>query len=600
MPHSGTALAPARYNQILLLVAGLGGLLYGIDVGIIASALPYLEATSGLNAGQLSVVVAAVLLGSIFSTLFAGMFADRFGRKPMMVASGTLFVLSIPAIALSHGYGALVAGRLLQGISGGFCGVVVPLYLAECLTADTRGKGTAIFQWMLTLGIVAASVVGIFFSYRVAAVEAGGTAAQVFAFKNLAWRGIFWTSLPPGILFVIGSLWVSESPRWLHRRQRMAAALAALARSRGDAAARREMEEMDTVTAAATGAGGKVRESLLRRKYVLPFVLACVILAATQGVGVNAIIGYMTDILLSSGLTDLQAHWGYVAFTVVNFLLTIAAVVLVDRKGRKFLLTIGTAGMAVALVAIAVLFWRNETRRVDVRAAVQAQVSAGQSLALTYTPSYAAALLSSDLSGGASAQALAARPTSLVVIYSCGSYQAASDVVRSNDPSPHPISISRDACLPSNAVVGFFSNPLGSLAASRHAPLKIDDALITPLPSPTTGWWIEIGLLVYMGFFAVGPGVVVWLALSELMPTRIRSNGMSIALVMNQITSTTLTAIFLPVVGRYGYHVLFLGFAVVAVVYFIVALFFLPETKNKTLEEIEAYFESPAAAAAAR
>jgi sugar phosphate permease len=187
-----------------------------------------------------------------------------------------------------------------------------------------------------------------------------------------------------------------------------------------------------------------------------------------------------------------------------------------------------------------------------------------------------------------------------VVIYSCGSYQAASDVVRSNDPAPHPITITRAACLPANAVVGFFSNPLGNLAASRQAPLRIDDALITPLPSPTTGWWIEIGLLVYMGFFAVGPGVVVWLALSELMPTRIRSNGMSIALVMNQITSTTITAIFLPTVGRYGYHVLFLGFAAVSVVYFFVSVFFLPETKNKTLEEIEAYFEGPAAAAAFR
>jgi MFS family permease len=597
MAHSGTALAPARYNQILLLVAGLGGLLYGIDVGIIASALPYLEATSGLNSGQLSVVVAAVLLGSIFSTLCAGMLADRFGRKPMMVVSGALFVLSIPSIALSHGYGALVAGRLLQGISGGFCGVVVPLYLAECLTAHARGKGTAIFQWMLTLGIVAASLVGIFFSYRVAAVEAAGTAAQVFAFKNLAWRGIFWTSLPPGVLFVMGALWVSESPRWLHRRQRTAAALAALRRSRGDAAARHELQEMDAVTAAQTGTAGKVRESLLRRKYVLPFVLACVILAATQGVGVNAIIGYMTDILLSSGLTDLQSHWGYVAFTLVNFLLTIAAVVLVDRKGRKFLLTIGTAGMTVALVAIAVLFWRNEARRVDVRAAVQQEVTSDQSLSLTYRPGYAASLLATARASGA---ALAAQPTSLVVIYSCGSYQAASDVVRSNDPAPHPITITRAACLPANAVVGFFSNPLGNLAASRQAPLRIDDALITPLPSPTTGWWIEIGLLVYMGFFAVGPGVVVWLALSELMPTRIRSNGMSIALVMNQITSTTITAIFLPTVGRYGYHVLFLGFAAVSVVYFFVSVFFLPETKNKTLEEIEAYFEGPAAAAAFR
>src|SRR5256885_9623297 len=156
----------SSYNRFLLIVAGLGGLLYGVDVGIIAGALPYLEATSGLNAGQLSIVVAAVLLGSVISTLFAGMLADWMGRKFLMTVSGVLFVVSIPMIALAHGYGPLVFGRLLQGVSAGLIGVVVPLYLAECLTASSRGRGTGIFQWLLTLGIVTAAIVGVFFSFR--------------------------------------------------------------------------------------------------------------------------------------------------------------------------------------------------------------------------------------------------------------------------------------------------------------------------------------------------------------------------------------------------------------------------------------------------
>src|SRR5689334_16110208 len=206
------------YNRFLLIVAGLGGLLYGVDVGIIAGALPYLEATSGLNAGQLSIVVAAVLLGSVISTLFAGLLADWIGRKSLMAFSGVMFVVSIPMIALSHGYGPLVFGRLLQGVSAGLIGVVVPLYLAECLTASTRGKGTGIFQWLLTLGIVAAALVGVYFSFRVDQVAKLGDAARLLAFKDTAWRGIFWVSLPPGILFVIGSLMVAESPRWLLRR----------------------------------------------------------------------------------------------------------------------------------------------------------------------------------------------------------------------------------------------------------------------------------------------------------------------------------------------------------------------------------------------
>ena len=131
-------------------------------MGIIGGALPYLEATSRLTPAQLSMIVAAVLLGSVLSTLFAGMLADGMGRKPLMILSGVIFVLSIPMIALSHGYGPLFFGRLLQGVSGGLIGVVVPLYLAECLDARTRGKGTGVFQWLLTLGIVAAALVGIY------------------------------------------------------------------------------------------------------------------------------------------------------------------------------------------------------------------------------------------------------------------------------------------------------------------------------------------------------------------------------------------------------------------------------------------------------
>ena len=111
-----------RYRMLLLTIAGLGGLLYGIDVGIIAGALPYLEATSGFSAQQIGTVVAAVLLGSVLSSLFAGALSDLFGRKKIMLLSALLFILSVPVICLSESFAALVAGRLLQGISGGLIG----------------------------------------------------------------------------------------------------------------------------------------------------------------------------------------------------------------------------------------------------------------------------------------------------------------------------------------------------------------------------------------------------------------------------------------------------------------------------------------------
>jgi MFS family permease len=562
-----------------------------VDVGIIAGALPYLEATSGLTAGQLSIVVAAVLLGSVISTLFAGVLADWMGRRLLMTLSGVLFVVSIPVIALSHSYEALVLGRLLQGISAGLIGVVVPLYLAECLSASSRGKGTGIFQWLLTLGIVTAAVVGMFFSIRVEEVAKLGDAARLLAFKDTAWRSIFWVSLPPGILFVIGSLMVAESPRWLFRLGKRDAAQTALLRSRTPEQASLELAEMEQAAAAeksSTSAGAKTKESLLRRKYVIPFVLACVILACNQATGVNSIIGYNANILLQSGLSDVQAHWGYVLFTVVNFLMTIGGVLLVDRKGRKFLLSLGSAGIIASLLCTGVLFRRTEKLRVDSRAAVQSMVSADQKLTLLYDEKAADNLLAAS---GDMGDALRKRPTSLIVIYSCGDFRAATKVARSDDTAAKPIEITQESCLPANKVVAFFSNPFSNLDASRQAPLRIENALMSLVPSTHNGWLVAITLFVFMAFFAIGPGVCVWLALSELMPTRIRSNGMSIALLINQAVSTGIAATFLPTVGKYGYSTMFFAFAACTVVYFITAAVFLPETKGKTLEEIEAHFE---------
>ncbi len=605
-PAADVGTGKTGYNRFLLLVAGLGGLLYGIDVGIIAGALPYLEATSGLNAGQLSIIVAAVLLGSVISTLFAGLLSDLLGRKKIMALSGVVFVISIPMIALANGFGPLVLGRLLQGISAGLIGVVVPLYLAECLGAANRGRGTGVFQWLLTLGIVAAALIGMYFSFRVEQVEKLGDAAQLFQFKDAAWRRIFWVSLPPGVLFVIGSLMVAESPRWLYRRGKPDAARTALLRSRTEAEAAVELQEMADTTASekskSSNTGTRIKELLLRRKYVIPFVMACVILACNQATGINSIIGYNATILIQAGLTDKEAHIGYVILTAINFLMTMGAIALVDRKGRKFLLSVGSAGIIVSLLCVAAIFHKTEKLRVECKDAVQLMVREvdsekvladgtkvpvkDQLVEVKLDEAKAAELLAAS---GEAGRAIAGQPTTMSIIYSCGDFTSASSVVRSRDGGI--IKISRNASLPSTVVESFFKNPFADLTASKSAPLKIENALITPVPSTANGWLTAVCIFVFIAFFAVGPGVCVWLALSELMPTRIRSNGMSIALLINQAVSTTIAAVFLPSVGKHGYATMFFIFAGCTVVYFITAAFFLPETKGKTLEEIEAHFE---------
>jgi MFS family permease len=440
--------------------------------------------------------------------------------------------------------------------------------------------------------MVFAALIGIYFSYHVAAVAKTGDASALFAYKDHAWRNLFWVALPPGILFLLGSLMVSESPRWLFKRGKKEQAYAVLLRSRAEQQAKLELQEMEESARNASttsSTGEKIQESLLRRKYVVPFVLACLVLFCTQTTGVNSIIGYNTSILLQGGLSDLHAHWGYVVFTSMNFLLTIVGMALVDRKGRKFLLILGTSGIILSLVGVGILFLRTEKVSLDARAQVQGMVIPNQEMTLHFDRDQAAQLLAAQ---GDAGKRIEAGRASLAIIYSYGDFTSTTSFVRSDDPAARPIEITRASCVPANKVVAFFKNPLGNLKAAQTAPLKIEKALIGQVPDASHGWLVALGLFLFMGFFALGPGVCVWLALSELMPTRIRSNGMSIALVLNQLASTTLAGIFLPFVSKHGYSSIFFLFASFTVVYFIVAAFFLPETKGKTLEEIEAHFEA--------
>jgi MFS family permease len=581
--------SPARSTAYLLSIAGMGGLLYGIDVGIIAGALPYLESTASLawklGAQELSFIVAAVLLGSVLSSLFAGALADLVGRRAAMALSGVLFVVSIPMIALADGYVPLLLGRLLQGVSGGLIGVIVPLYLAECLHARQRGRGAALFQLLLTVGLVAAAVIGLVQARSVetaaqaaAALPEHLRAATVLAAKDHAWRAIFWMCLAPGVVFTAGCLLLAESPRWLARRGRDREARAALLRTRTPAEAELELAEMRRVPAA-RGAS----DPLLSRRYVFPFLLACLILACTQATGINSILAYVVNILGRAGLPGATANAADVMLKVINALMTMLAVFLVDRLGRKSLLMLGSAGIVIASLAAGLLFHDTESRQRDVGAAV-ASMAAGDSLALRLD---AATLRQLGAAPDAGTQVL-------TVAYAYGPFTNV-QTLRSDDPALPLLQARRADAVQPDSVLGkafrrVHLNPFPDPAAASGAPLVIESARLGALPPPERGWQVALAIAVFVASFAVGPGVCVWLALSELMPTRIRSNGMSIALLVNQFVSTAFAALFLPIVGRHGYSAVFFFGAACSVVYFLAAAFLLPETRGKTLEEIEAHF----------
>ncbi len=544
----------AFYTYLLLSVAGLGGLLYGIDVGIISGALLYLEKAVDLTISQSSILVAAVLGGSTLSSLIAGFMADWFGRKKMIIVSGVLFVLSIVLIVLSQGFLSLLFGRILQGLSGGIIGVVIPLHLAESLPPSTRGRGSAIFQFLLTLGIVVAAGIGVYYSRGAEQLiaAANGNSSIVRAAQDHAWRGMFLSVIYPGSLFLLSTFFVSESPRWLHSRGRREEARIALEKIVSPAEAERELLEMDSVVAPQSGSSSKpaFAGSLLQRRYVVPFVLACVILGCNQGTGINSVLGYLSVILKQAGMSAVEATRGDFAVKLLNCLMTVVAVALVDRKGRKFLLMLGTGCIVLALGIGGSLFRTSEAKRIEVADQVRTLVQGNH---LSVTPEFV------RNQGGDS---------SLTVLYNYGDGEKIA-TLSANDKEALQVSPEK---------------------AKPNASLTITRAFVAPLPSRQTAWLIALSLAFFIAGYAVGPGVVVWLALSELMPTRIRSVGMGIALLINQGVSTTIAGVFLPVVSSHGYSAMFFFWAACSLVYFLTATFFLPETKGRTLEEIEAIF----------
>jgi MFS family permease len=627
-----TQQAQRTYQFFLTAVCGLGGLLYGIDIGIIDPALPYLHRATSLPEGQLSLVVAAVMAGSILGSVVAGMLADWLGRRPMMVVSALLFVGSVTVIWLSQSFVPLLLGRLLQGLSGGVIAVVVPLYLAECLPADRRGRGVALFQFMLTAGIVLAAFIGNHYlgNAELAIGAAGGDERAVTAAADHAWRSMFLTVLYPGALFLLGCFFVPESPRWLMRHRGPEQARRVLARMRPGAACEAELAEIGAALAEEKARpklarGAALAEMLTERRYVVPFVLACVILGCNQATGINSLLQFMSTILQHAGLDPVSAASHGTAIKILNSVMTVAAIVLVERKGRVFLLKVGTAGIMVSLCLLALLFHRFESQRTDVRAQVAALVR-GNALD--------ANLVQAGLAGPAGAG-----PVQLTILYQYGERQQVAEaytptaeaqavlereaaLLRTLAPAgralleqAHAAWSGRSAAPADGAqqlIAGLPAEARASIDAARRihesqhvrlrapdgvaagVPLEIVRASIGPTPGRDSGVLAALCIAAFIASFSIGPGVCVWLALSELMPTRIRSVGMGVALLINQGTGTLIAGAFLPIVGNFGYHAMFLFWAACTAVYFITATFFLPETKGKSLEEIERLFAAPA------
>jgi MFS family permease len=437
-------------TRFLLFVGGLGGLLYGIDFGVIAVSMPYIKALKIYTDAEVSWIVGAVMFGGILASATAGVLCDRLGRKRMISGSAALFLLAVPVVCFSgESLSVMLAGRVLQGMSAGYMAVVMPMYLAESLPPEIRGRGTGIFQLFLGIGLVSAALAGIVISAVYGAADAAADVVSDQS-KSIAWRVNFWWSMAPVSLLFVSSLFIRESPVWLKMKG---------------------VAKRDAAASVATVEGG----TLLRRKYVIPFVLAVLVLTFNKTIGMGSIIAYAVTLFQKAGLSGTLGNVGDLALKVVNLVMTMVAVMLVDRKGRTWLLKVGTAGLTAGLFAIGTLFLAIEK---------------------------------------------------------------------------------------------------GWLA-----------------PTILSGFVTLAAFLAMQTFYSLGPGICVWLVLSELMPARIRANGMAIALFVNQFVAWGLASTFFPMVNAWGYGPVFFGSAITGILYFLTVLY-IPETKGRSLEEIESLFGS--------
>ena len=542
------------YTGLLVAIAALGGLLYGYDLGIIGTALLYLDKCVRLSEQEVGLLASAVMIGALASSVIGGGFADLLGRKKAMIVSAVLFILSVVMIVSAQGFWPLFFGRTLQGLSAGMIAVTIPIFMSECVPAKIRGIGSTMFQLCITLGILLAMAAGAYYQsgVKVAVEAAAGDAVKILAIQDHAWRNMFISSIYPAVVFFIVAIIVSESPRWLFRRGRKEQALAILLKGRDERQAKLEMTEMETISGTAKGEGAKVAGSLFQRHYIVPLAMAVFLLGINQATGIVAVFTFPVVMLNQAGLSESAASNTGVWLALTNFSVTILGVLLVDKLGRKLLLKIGTSIIMVALLVGVITFWQVESGRQDVSVRLQAAVT-GNSLSI---------------------------PVKDIVPAAAGIVQV--NVVYAFDGKGQMLLVRSDA---RNPVLEIKPDP-----KTPNAKLEIRRAKFSAAPSEKTGNIAFACLLLYIVGFAFGPGVCLWLMSSELLPTRVRSIGMGLGVLFNAIVSIATTAVFLPIVGNFGYAAMWGVWLACTIAYFLFAAFILPETKGKTLEEIEAHF----------
>jgi len=323
-------------------VAALGGLLFGFDTAVISGVTAALRVQYSLNEVTLGFTVSAALFGTILGAMFGGIPGDLYGRRASLRITGVLYLISALGCGFAFDWNTLVVARFIGGLGIGASSVLGPMYIAEIAPPSSRGKLVGFFQFNIVFGILLAYLS----NYLVGLAGFGAT----------EWRWKLGVAAIPAAIFCLLLLAIPESPRWLAQKGRTSEAEEVL-RSTGDPDYGRDLDE---IIASVRSPEGSVKagsaEPLFQRRYRFPIFLAVSIGMFNQLSGINAILYYLNDIFSAAGFTKVSGDLQSVAVGGANLLLTVVAMSLIDKLGRKKLLLIGAAGTSVALGGVAAIF----------------------------------------------------------------------------------------------------------------------------------------------------------------------------------------------------------------------------------------------------
>ncbi|MCY7857705.1 sugar porter family MFS transporter [Bacillus sonorensis] len=328
-----------RSNLWLYFFGALGGMLYGYDTGVISGAILFMKEELGLNAFTEGLVVSAILIGAIFGSGFSGKLTDRFGRRKTIMSAAVLYCIGGLGTAMAPTAEYMVAFRIVLGLAVGCSTTIVPLYLSELAPKESRGALSSLNQLMITIGILVSYLINYAFS------DTG------------AWRWMLGLAIVPSTALLIGIFFMPESPRWLLANGRDGKARAVLAKMRGRNRVDQEVHEIKETEKRDNGGLKELFEPWVRPALIAGLGLAFL----QQFIGTNTIIYYAPKTFTNVGFENSAAILGTVGIGTVNVLMTLVAIRMIDRLGRKPLLLFGNAGMVISLIVLALtnLFFGN-------------------------------------------------------------------------------------------------------------------------------------------------------------------------------------------------------------------------------------------------